>query len=155
MSMTLRDRYAKHVHIKVRFDELHPKCSDAFLTLGWEMVAAFDREETNDLFLPFEGYRNPLNQLLLLRQQTTRAKPFQSAHNYGMAVDFVKVRRDSITTDNTRGLGWTWSDRTPAEKADWTVLHQKAKDCGLLAPITWDKPHIVHPLWNAIKDAVV
>ena len=69
MSMTLRERYARHVHIKVRFDELHPRCTEAFLALGWEMVAAFDREETNDLFLPFEGYRNPLNQLLLLRNR--------------------------------------------------------------------------------------
>ena len=105
--------------------------------------------------MPFEGYRNPLNQLLLLRQQTTKAKPFQSAHNYGMAVDFVKVRRDMMEDPSRKSLAWTWSDRTEQEKEDWNVLHRKARALGLLVPIAWDKPHIQHPLWDKISPFVL
>ena len=53
--MTLKDKYSTHVHVKVRFDELHPATQDSFVDLAWAMVKAFDDEETHDLFCRSRG----------------------------------------------------------------------------------------------------
>lgn len=93
------------------------------------------------LFLPFETYRTPMRQAELLGMKTTKAGPMQSPHQYGLAVDFVPF------VDGR----WTWD--VPA--AEWRRLKQRATECGLAVPISWDKAHVEVPTWAQIRQAMM
>lgn len=115
------------------FDDLHPICRRQFEQLAAALQAGFHAKETETLFHPFEGFRTPLRQRRLFEQEprVTQANAWQSAHNYGMAVDFVPK-----TTANE----WSWTGAH-----DWTYLRKQAEEFGLIAPIPWDLAHIEHP----------
>lgn len=149
--MTVRDKYSRHVHYKVQFDQLHPKCRDKFLQLAFDLLAGFDAGETTTLFLPFEGYRSPLGQIIARRNNSTRADPWESPHNYGMAVDFVPVGINDV--EQVGNYNWTWS-----EDKDWNYLATMAQRRGLICQtkgLEWDKPHVQHPLWYQIREHVL
>lgn len=99
----------------------------------------------DELFEPFEGYRTPQRQAEMLRQKTSKAGPFESAHNYGLAVDFVPVK------DGKRGA-WHWPE---ANSPCWRDLRANAVNRGLLNDIEWDRPHIEHPLWRDIRRSLL
>lgn len=119
---------------------LHPKVRVQFADLKNRLYEDYRRKITPTYFSPFEGYRLPSEQVRLLARGTTKAGPFQSAHNYGLAVDFVP---------QVRG-GWHWG-----EAHDWDHLEQVAILCGLKRPIPWDRPHIQHPLWDEVSRHLV
>lgn len=99
-------------------------------------------------FEPFEGFRNPARQNYLFAvSKTTKARPWQSAHQYGLAVDFACRR---IVKDHAPGEGWYWLDDAP-----WGQLKSLARGEGLDIPIAWDKGHVEHPIWNKIKAYLV
>ena len=94
-------------------------------------------KQIKTLFKPFEGYRSPERQNYLFHvMKTTKARAFQSAHNYGLAVDFVPF------VDGK----WSWDNHH-----DWEALRYLASQRGLLTPIKWDLPHVEHPIWFAVK----
>ena len=94
-------------------------------------------------FKPFEGYRTPVRQMHLLTvDKTTKAGPWKSAHQYGLAVDFACVL---IEGDLSRDR-WTWP-----KDADWQWLKNLARRVGLDVPIEWDLGHVEHPDWRAIR----
>lgn len=85
----------------------------------------------------FEAYRSPERQQLLYAKGRTRggsivtkAKPFQSYHQFGVAVDMVIDIR-----------GREWDDKTAEGKAWWRAYHECAREVGL-EPLSWEKPHI-------------
>lgn len=131
------------VRDRVAWDLLHPKVVGGFLLVANRIVEAYRRKELTQLYLPFDGFRSPLEQLTYVRQRTSKAMPWQSAHNYGMAVDFAGWNKAE---------GWNWKD---AEDPDWKLIGVIAVNAGMLRPIAWDKPHVEHPLWTSIKRQVV
>jgi len=91
-------------------------------------------------FKLFEGYRSPDRQVEVFNQKTSKAKAWQSAHQYGLAVDYVWWDPEK---------GWSWEPNH-----DWDGLADCAEAVGLSAPIKWDRPHIEHPSWNTLRAAI-
>ena len=96
-------------------------------------------------FEPFEGLRLPDRQHYLRTvMKTTKAGPWQSAHQYGLAVDFAVVsylRRGKQV--------WSWEAEAP-----WADLKSLANVYGLSVPIQWDKGHVEHPMFYELKAAL-
>ena len=87
----------------------------------------------------FESIRPPSRQNALYAQGRDRAKPdygrtvtkaraYQSAHQFGLAVDLVFFVRGK----------WTWEEPFPGA---WDRLHAAARGCGLEA-LSFEKPHL-------------
>ncbi len=113
------------------FDLLAPCAQRAFLGLD-----AFLRRETR--FRCFETYRSPAQQAQALAAKTTKAPPFHSAHQFGLAADFVPFGQK----------GWEWP---PATDAEWAQLRGAAQLFGLVNSIDWDRPHVEHPTWAKVR----
>lgn len=97
-------------------------------------------------FEPFEGYRTPVRQEYLLTiGKATKAGPWESAHQYGLAVDFAC----RVVDKNGLGAGWSWPEDAP-----WPVLKQMARAAGLDIPIERDRGHVQHPLWLQFRTFV-
>lgn len=122
-------------------NELHPKAREVFGLLTHRLIEGFEVGGIDTLFRPFEGYRTPQRQRHLLTvEKTTKADAWQSAHNYGLAVDYVPW------VDGK----WSWD-----ENHDWNGLDTIATQLGLLRPIRWDRPHIEHPIWRSVSRQLV
>ena len=94
-------------------------------------------------FKPFEGYRSPVRQMHLLTvDKTTKAGPWKSPHQYGLAVDFACI----LVDQNLIRDAWTWP-----KDADWQWLKSLAQRVGLDIPIEWDRGHVQHPDWRSIR----
>lgn len=123
------------------WDRIHPKARPAFEGLAAVLKDQFETGQIKTLFLPFEGYRAPERQNYLFHvKKTTKARAFQSAHNYGLAVDYVPFVKGD----------WSWD-----ESHDWDALDFCARQRGLMRPIKWDRPHIEHPIWYAVKGSLI
>lgn len=123
-------------------NKMHPKAREVFGLLTHRLEQGFTGGFTTSWFRPFEGYRAPEDQTALVRRGVSKAGPWQSAHNYGLAVDFVAWDADK--------QAWSW-----AEEEDWKFLKEAAIGCGLVHPISWDRPHVEHPIWRAISRQLV
>lgn len=94
-------------------------------------------------FALFEGYRTPERQEALYAQGRTKpgavvthARSWESAHNFGLAVDLVWFENGQ----------WSWDAKHP-----WDKLGDFAERYGLVQPIRWDRPHIEHPAYAEMK----
>ena len=125
------------------FDLLHPKAKQQFIELYNDLSARYRSGQIRTQFEPFETYRYPQRQLIMIQKGTSKAKPFQSAHQYGLAVDFVPRRTEGGHTF------WSWADSEP-----WGLLKEIAGHHGLAVPIDWDKAHVQHPLFDQIKTII-
>lgn len=93
-------------------------------------------------FYPFEGFRHPLRQHYLVTEtKNTKAGPWESAHQYGLAVDFAVLVVDDDSTDTL----WSWSAQAP-----WGELKRLASVEGLTVPIAWDQGHVQHPIFKTL-----
>ena len=117
---------------------LHHKMRESVIGLQQELSRAYELGMTKSNFKLFEGFRSPARQNDLFRKGTTKAREWQSAHNYGLAADFVAF-------DEKTGQ-WSW-----AQSEDWVLLHRIAQRYGLAAPISWDKVHLEHPIWDRVR----
>ena len=88
-------------------------------------------------FRLFEAFRAPQRQQYLWDQgrvrpgaKVTNAQPWQSMHQYGLAVDLVLWENGK----------WSWDDRGP-KGAWWKRLKQVGREEGL-ASISWEAPHL-------------
>jgi hypothetical protein len=113
---------------------LAPVARTAFLGLD-----AYLRRETR--FRCFETYRDPARQALAYAAQTSKAKAFESPHQFGLAADFVPCSAGTIGR-------WEWPS---VDDPEWDDLRRAAKDFGLTCPIVWDRPHVEHPAWVAVR----
>lgn len=122
---------------------LHPQASHQFIQLQVHLVQMHRAGKTPTLFLAHSGYRDPAKQNVLYDsgRGVTKVKAFESAHQYGLAVDFVPWVRSVDGKYN-----WSW-----AEEHDYPFLKIAARGYGLSVPLAWDKVHVEHPLWKRIK----
>src|SRR4030095_5509597 len=87
-------------------------------------------------FRLFEGFRSAQRQEYLYAQGRTRpgaiitkAPPWSSLHQYGVAGDFVLFES-----------GWSWDDSGTRERW-WDRLHEAGYAHGLM-PLSWEQPHL-------------
>lgn len=128
----------------VDFDLVHPKARASFELLSYRLEEKFNAGVTQYWLRPFEGYRSPKRQAELLAGRKTKAGPFQSAHNFGLAIDFVPY--------NLEKNEYWWPN---ADHQIWKDLRVAATDRGLVNNIDWDRPHVQHPLWYQIRLSMV
>jgi peptidoglycan L-alanyl-D-glutamate endopeptidase CwlK len=94
-------------------------------------------ESENLPFRPFEGFRTPERQDWLYQQGrsrpgaiVTKARAWESYHQYGLAVDMV------LHIDGA----WSW-DVAGSRLAQWNRMISLAQAQGL-EPLTWELPHL-------------
>lgn len=123
--------------------DLHPAVRadfQRFATTAAEVV--FMIGSTHYCFAAFEGYRSPERQHYLFTvAKTTKARPWQSAHQYGLAVDFACLK-----VGEGDGPLWSWSADAP-----WKSLKVAASFGPLNVPIAWDKGHVQHHVFDMMK----
>lgn len=143
--MTKMEQAGVPTKIRTRVDWafVHPKVRQSFIVLAHRLIEAHENKHLSQLYLPFEGYRNPMEQVSLRQRGVSKAGPWQSAHNYGLAVDYVGWNLKD---------GWNWQ---PADHDDWKMVGTIANNLGLMRPIRWDKPHVEHPIWTAVKSKLI
>lgn len=121
---------AKVPAITASLQYLHPIAVRQFQELADDLAKAHEAGATKTLFVPFESYRSPMRQDELYRQKppVTKARAWYSAHQYGLAVDFV-----------------AFDDEPWGDDHDWEFLKARAEAHGLTVPIKWDRVHVEHP----------
>lgn len=113
-------------------DHLHPVFREKVNALIKRLA------DENLPFRVFEGFRTPQRQRKLYAQGrttppwsiVTKARPWLSNHQYGVAADFVLFEHGD----------WSWDDTGPKEKF-WDRLHELARAVGL-TPLRWERPHL-------------
>lgn len=130
---------------------LHPKFRGAFVALADDLMRAHKSGSTKTLFKVFETVRYADRQDHLFKIGASKARAWKSAHNFGLAVDFVPVvdideaeRISEITGDATRA-GWSWW-----QGHDYNFLKMSAERVGLVSPIKWDKVHVECPAFDKV-----
>lgn len=119
------------------WDAVHPIALPLFVRLHMELQTAFSEGATRTQFGIFETYRTPERQEYLFKKKKTKARAWQSAHQFGLGVDFVPL---TSTGD------WSWTD-----EHDYPFLKATAERIGLLVPIAWDRVHVQHPAFQEIR----
>lgn len=117
---------------------LHDDARDLFLLLMRDLTKSFEEGIVKKWLRPFETFRHPARQLEALRNRTSRAGMYQSAHAFGLAVDFVPW-------ENGR---WLWP---PNEDPCWAFLRERATARGLQCRLDWDRAHVEHPMWEDLN----
>lgn len=115
---------------------LHPLVFGQFNDLAMALRSDFKQGRTKTDFRVFETFRTPMRQEELFKLgKSTKASAYRSAHQYGLAADFVPF-----------GAFWNWD-----EGNDYAHLAKRALDFGLTVPYAWDRVHVEHPDFNAIR----
>lgn len=141
LQKALTDPPAENIDPTQRYtsmDWVHPAARRQFLALRQDLENGYWSKRLPVYFAPFETFRTPWRQRHLLQgPKTSNADAFQSAHQFGLAVDFVPMVAGH----------WTWDVPDDA----WEGLRLTAERFGLSVPIAWDKAHVEHPLWKRIS----
>lgn len=122
---------------------LHPFARKAFTALRDKLENDYAEGIIKHPIRPFEVWRHPLRQADLLARGTSKAGAWSSAHQYGLAVDFVPAPPHPIHGRPA----WTWDGQPEL----FNHLRDRAHQHGLTVPIGWDKPHVEHPLFKIIR----
>lgn len=125
---------------------MHPKIQRVFQRLTEKLIVGYETGLTHTKFELFETFRSASRQNYLFMKGSSKAREWQSAHNYGLAADFVAVTGYSSSGNPL----WSWDINH-----DWHFLAKCAEEVGLSAPISWDKPHVQSHIWDQIKRYVV
>jgi hypothetical protein len=124
---------------------LHGEYRRVFETLEERLRGAYEAGLTKSYFKVFETFRSAERQDYLFKVGTTKARAGQSAHNFGLAVDFVPF---VINETGAKNGGWSWSLHH-----DWDFLQREAEKLGLCnqtAGLRWDKPHVQVCDWKGV-----
>lgn len=114
----------------------HPKFKALAIPLAQDLARAYEAGETKTLFKVFESFRLPSRQDYLFKKGSTKARAWQSPHQFGLACDFAAFNTGE----------WSW-----AASHDWDFLRDAAHKHGLARPIKWDLGHIILPDWENWK----
>lgn len=122
-----------------RIATLHPKFAPIVKRLYQHLLATHEAGRLQFRFEVFEGFRHFGRQVGLVSEGVSKAGPWMSAHNYGLATDFVPYLTKEQARELARPAGWYWPEVSdPA----WKILKEQATIAGATCPITWDKPHV-------------
>lgn len=122
------------------WDEVHPLARGPFMALADDLHMGYSLNIIPLWFRPFEGFRAPGRQAEVFKKGTSKARAWESAHQYGLAVDFVPFRRGA----------YTWE----VSAADWLHLRNASHARGLLNDIAWDRAHVEHPRFSELRDVL-
>lgn len=133
---------------------LNPKFALIVGRLHDDLISAYETGVTKTRFNIFETFRDPIRQADLLKKGASKAGPFQSAHQFGLAVDFVPF----LSGDEALALGerigervlpgWSWHS-----SHDWQFLLNIARKHKLAMPVfAWDKCHVEHPNFSKLRE---
>lgn len=112
------------------------------------LIDAYETGRTKTRFEIFETFRHPERQRHLLKIGSTKAAPFESAHQFGLACDFVPYLSsgEAIALGEKTGErvlpGWNWHSTH-----DYSFLAASAQRFEMSVPISWDPCHVQHPRW--------
>ena len=126
----------------------HPKFARAAGALNKLLVGGYETGITKTNFQLFESYRHPGRQFEVFSKGTSKARPYTSAHQLGLAGDWVPylspVEAEALAERiGERVLpGWNWHS-----SHDWLFLRKCAQQVGLDVPMNWDRAHVEHPDW--------
>lgn len=99
-----------------------------------ELQAALGGADFAKNWFVFETYRDPERQTSLFYKGKSKARAWESPHQYGLAVDIVPF-------DGTKPI---WPN---LDDPRWERLSIAADAVGLSTPIKWDPGHVQHPGW--------
>lgn len=128
---------------------LHHKFRGKCKALAEYLVFGYETNLTQTQFKLFEGFRLPERQAYLLGKGVSKSGPWHSAHNYGLAADFVPWVNDGDAAILKLTVGWSWDDRH-----DYDFLKQAAELHDLDVPISWDKVHVQSRIWPRVHKAI-
>ena len=126
----------------------HPKFARAASALNKLLRGGYETGITKTNFQLFESYRHPGRQFEVFTKGTSKAGPYKSAHQFGLAGDWVPylspVEAEALGERiGERVLpGWNWHS-----SHDWLFLKKCAEQVGLVVPMDWDRAHVEHPDW--------
>lgn len=114
------------------------------LALAEHLHMEFAGGNMSAFFRIFESYRDPDKQAAAYSRGTSKAKPWQSPHQFGLACDFVPF--------DPQENRWYWPE---ADNPVWNQLDEAVKlwPC-LVRPIAWDRPHVQYKNWDKIRAAL-
>jgi len=131
---------------------LEPKFGRACSRLHAYLIDAHQTRRTQTRFEIFETYRHPNRQASLLKKGVSKAGPWESAHQVGLACDFVPY----LDPDEAAALarrtgervlpGWNWHT-----SHDYGFLAAAAETFKLRVPIGWDPCHVEHPRFREFR----
>lgn len=130
---------------------LHPKMRPVAESVVENLERFYQSKKTEFRFQIFETLRLAARQADAKARGTSKAGPWESAHNVGLAIDCVPYlsaqQANRIRPNGSSIPGWYWP---PASHEDWDVLAEvfHAHD---LNTISWDRPHGEHDLWTSIR----
>lgn len=94
----------------------------------------------------FETYRSDEAQLRVFNLGTSKARPGESPHQYGLACDWVPY-------SEAKG-GWHWPKaKDPIWREMHAIVDQYVNLSSRAGPdIPWDSPHVEVTSWRALRD---
>lgn len=116
---------------------LHPSVREKYQLLQSRISHGFVVGATPTQFRLFETWRSPERQRMLYDQGNSKALPYHSAHQHGLAGDFVGIVKGQPSWD---------------QFLDWSYLHREAFKVGLDCSIPWDLGHVEAPHWPRLRE---
>lgn len=137
---------------------LHPKFRGIAEGINKQLILAYEAGKTQFLLQPFETVRSADRQEEVFMKGASKARAWQSAHQFGLACDWVPYLSTNTNTRDAAKLakvpsmlpGWFWP-RT--DHPDWDFLTEVAHAAGCVT-ISWDRPHVESPYFKKIKGAL-
>lgn len=130
---------------------LHPKMRPIAESVLEDLERLYQAKKTEFRFQIFETLRLAGRQADALANGTSKAGPWQSAHNVGLAIDcvpYLSAQQAAKYRPNGSSVpGWYWPAGT---HDDWDVLTSVFHRYDLTT-IAWDRPHGEHHLFAEIK----
>ena len=124
---------------KRQLQTLHPKFARRASVLYENLALMHEAGRLQFRLEVFEGFRHFSRQQGLVAEGVSKAGVWQSAHNFGLAADFVPYLDAEEARMLGRPAGWYWPKITDET---WKILHEQAAIAGVAHPFSWDGPHI-------------
>lgn len=116
---------------------IKPAWRETYASLGIVLSEGWLTGRTLTRFMLFETWRSPERQQHVYDQGKSKALPYHSAHQHGLAGDYV---------------AWVKGEPSWDPKHDWMFLKLQALKLGLDVPIKWDLGHVEVPNWRRYVD---
>jgi hypothetical protein len=144
----------------------HPRCKDVERLRAEFQPVLVELLRRCPWMQPWETWRSPGRQLMLFNKgpTVTKARPWQSAHNWGMAADCVLDPAVVVDLPTRIYKGKAWPSLWDTSRQDlrdlWIEYGEQAEALGLVWGGRWgtiingigfDPPHVEHPAWKSLR----